>query len=68
MTTFQHHHIFSHPSVHTHKIFTEEEEDEDESTRMFNRVCEAHAYLHDGDVWPVNASQFIIAAGPESGI
>ena len=31
------------------------------------RVSEAHIYLHDGDVWPVTAAEFVIAAGPQSG-
>ncbi len=34
---------------------------------MFNRVIEAHIHLDDGDVWPVDAAQFVICAGPESG-
>ena len=31
------------------------------------RVSEAHIYMHDGDVWPVTSSEFVIAGGPQSG-
>ena len=30
-------------------------------------VSEVQIYLHDGDVWPVTAAEFVIAAGPQSG-
>ena len=44
-----------------------EEEDWDERTRMYNNVREAHIHLADGDVWPITANTFVIAAGPDSG-
>jgi hypothetical protein len=46
---------------------TPEDEAEDEMKRRQNRVMEAHIQLADGDVWPLNSSAFVIAAGPESG-
>ncbi len=44
-----------------------QDESEDEANRMWNRVIEAHIHLDDGDVWPVDACNFVICAGPESG-
>ena len=44
-----------------------EVEDLEESARLINRPVEAHIHLADGDVWPLKASIFVIAAGAESG-
>jgi len=46
---------------------TPELEIEDEMKRLSNRVEEAHIHLPDGDVWPLTAGVFIIAAGANSG-
>ncbi len=45
----------------------DDEEDIDEAQRLNNRVIEAHVHLPDGDVFPIHAGLFVIAAGAESG-
>lgn len=59
---------FAH-TITQEKIYqdTPEDEKEDESTRMKNRLVEAHVHLPDGDVFPFNSSIFVVAAGAESG-
>ena len=47
--------------------WTREAEILDEQRRLDNRPCEVHVHLPDGDVFPITASQFVIAAGPQSG-
>ncbi len=42
-------------------------EGDDEQKLMHARPQEAHVHLLDGDVWPITAGIFIIAAGPDSG-
>ncbi len=45
----------------------EDQEAEDEFDRLHNQVIEAHVHLPDGDVFPINAPRFVIAAGANSG-
>ena len=55
--------------INRDKIYQDNMEDEleDEWKRLSNRVIECHIHLPDGDVWPIDACKFIIAAGPQSG-
>lgn len=49
------------------RVWKEDEEDLDEQLRLHNRPREAHVELPDGDIYPINSSLFVIAAGAESG-
>ncbi len=66
--TFVHGDVYnmSHTISNKRKYY-EGEERAAEADRLKERITEAHIYLHDGDVWPVDAAEFIIAAGPQSG-
>lgn len=48
-------------------ILKEDEEAEDEFDRVHNLPIEVHVHLPDGDVFPINAPRFVIAAGANSG-
>lgn len=60
-------HILIYFSVDPYKVYTDDQELLAENDRLDRPIREAHAYLHDGDVWPMHAAHFIIAAGPQSG-
>lgn len=53
--------------INEDKYYTDADEMEDEYKRIENRCVEAHVHLPDGDVWPIIAPRFVIAAGCESG-
>ena len=55
------------PQVNEVPISDPDREIEDEQKRMWNPPIEAHIHLADGDVWPIHAARFVIAAGAESG-
>ena len=51
----------------TEETYTKEAEALDERRRLNNRSYEVHVHLPDGDIFPITSSQFVVAAGAQSG-
>lgn len=66
--TFIHGEVYNmaHKTI-TDRIFRDDEEAIDEKLRLKNQLIEVHVHLPDGDVFPINAPRFVIAAGADSG-
>ena len=60
-------HVINNDKAWTQEEWTKEAELKDELRRLDNRPYEVHVHLPDGDVFPITSSQFVIAAGPQSG-